>query len=170
MSEMSKSGLLKSIRSGYEVFKELLAEFNREQLTRPGVIGEWSVKDIVAHIVVHEQRMIQWAGERLRGEMPRAPQPYDMPEDELAVVNERIYRENRDRSLQDVLHDLDQAHAEAMALVDAAAEEDLMDPHRFQLKGGEPLREAIAANTFQHYEEHSRDIRAWQVAARGTVT
>jgi hypothetical protein len=37
-----------------------------------------------------------------------------------------------------------------------------LNTERLQLQGGEPLWEAIAANTFWHYEEHGEDIRRWQ--------
>lgn len=153
-----------SIQTGYGLFKELLAEFADEQMSIPGVIGEWSVKDVLTHIVLHEQRMIQWTKACLCGDKLTDPQPYDMPDDELVAVNEKIYRENRDRPLDDVLYEFDKAHTEAMSLVETAGEEDLIDPRRFQLRGGEPLWAAIAANTFEHYEEHSRDLRAWRMS------
>lgn len=159
MTEMNKPQLLESIQKGHHLFKELLAEFDSEQMNRPGLVGKWSLKDTVAHIVVHEQRMIQWIKERLCGEYPAAFQPYAMPDDELNKLNEQIYQENLDRSLDDIMLDLDKAHARALALVETSAEEDLLNPDRFQLQGGEPLWEAIAANTFWHYEEHGQDIR-----------
>ena len=87
------------------------------------------------------------------------PQPYDMPDDALNELNEQIYQENLNRTLENVLCDLDKTHAEALRLVEAGKEEDILNPNRFQLRGGEPLWEAIAANTFWHYEEHGEDIR-----------
>ena len=156
---MSKSKLLESIENGYRLFKELLAEIDRKQMNEPGAVGKWSVKDTVAHIAVHEQRMIQWMKERLRGEQPAMPQPYDMPEDELNELNEQIYQENLNRTLDDVLCALDKTHAESLRLVKESREEDILNPNRFHLQGGEPLWEAIAANTFWHYEEHRQDIR-----------
>jgi hypothetical protein len=77
-------------------------------------------------------------------------------------LNEQIYQENLDRSLEELLSDLDRTHTETLRLVETSQEEDLLVPARFRLVGGEPLREAIAANTFQHYEEHGQDIRRWQ--------
>ncbi|MBN2115631.1 MAG: ClbS/DfsB family four-helix bundle protein [Anaerolineales bacterium] len=156
---MSKPQLLASIQNGYDRFKELLVEFEGEQMQQAGAVGKWSVKDTVAHIVVHEQRMIQWMKERLHGEHPRLPQPYNMPDDELNKLNEQINQENRDRPLDDILRDLDRTHGEALRLVETSPEEDILDPARFRLQGGEPLWEAIAANTFWHYEEHAQDIR-----------
>jgi hypothetical protein len=161
---MNKPELLEAIQHGYSSFKELLAEFEAEQLCRPGAVGKWSIKDTLAHIIVHEQRMIQWMNERLCGKHPRLPQPYAMPDEELNELNEQIYQENLDRALEDVLGDLDQMHAQALALVGTCPEEDLLDSGRFRLLGGEPLWEAIAANTFSHYAEHGQDIRRWQTA------
>jgi len=167
MIEMSKSKLIEAIQNGYTLFKTLLAELDVEQMIQPGSIGKWSVKDTMAHILIHEQRMIQWMKERLRGGYPLLPQPYAMPDDELDRLNERIYQENHDRSLGDILHQLDQTHAEALTLVETSIEEDILDPYRFHLEGGEPLWEAIAANTFWHYEEHGQDIRDSSLRAFG---
>jgi hypothetical protein len=116
---------------------------------------------MLAHILVHEERMLRWVDERLGGRIPLAPQPYAMPEAELAELNRQIYEQNRDCPLEDVLAELDEFHALALDLVRGAAERDLTDPARFPLAGGEPLWEAVAANTYEHYEEHSRDLRAW---------
>lgn len=169
MFEMNKATLFESIQNGYRLFTKLLAEFDTEELCQPGAVGKWSIKDTLAHIVVHEQRMIRWIEARLRGEQPLLPQPYDMPEEELNRLNEEIYQENIHRPLDEILRALDQTHEEALRLVETSPEEDLLEPARFQLQGGEPLWEAIAANTFSHYEEHGQDIRNWQAAVRSNM-
>src|SRR5512138_1230907 len=159
MLTMCKAQLLESIETGYAGFQELLAGIEPDQMIRPGAVGKWSVKDTVAHIVIHEQRMLRWMQVRLSGKQPEGPQPYNMPDDELEALNESIYQENLDRSLQDVLHDLEETHRASRALVQESREEDLVDPACLQLLAGEPLWEAIAANTFWHYAEHGEDIR-----------
>ena len=158
---MTKLRLLDSMQTGHQLFKALIAELNDEQMRLPGVIGVWSVKDILAHIVVHEQRMIDWVTKKLRGENVEAPQPYSMPEEELTLLNEQIYQQNRGRSLENLLSDLDTTYLQSIALVESALESTLLDARRFSLQDGEPLWEAVAANSFWHYEEHGRDIRAW---------
>jgi hypothetical protein len=158
--EMNKSKLLERMHAGHTAFKATLAELSDEQMIEAGVSGGWSVKDILAHIVVHEQRMTCWLEKRLNGIALQAPQPYGMLEDDLAEVNEQIYLENRDRPLAKVLSELDEAWLQALAVVREGSAEDL-NSVRLRLEGGEPLWEAVAANTFWHYEEHSRDIHAW---------
>ncbi len=165
---MSKPSLLEKIQNGYRLFKELFAELDVQQMDQPCAIGKWSVKDTLAHIVVHERWMIQWITIRLEGGHPSL-QPYAMPDEDLDQLNEQIYQENLSVSLDEVMRDLEITHARALKVVETSAEEDILDSNRFQLQGGEPLWYAIAANTFEHYEEHARDIRAWQAAVRGTT-
>ena len=162
---MSKPRLLEAIQNGYDLFKELLSEFDEEQMNQPGAIGKWSIKDTLAHIAVHEQRMIWWMRERLQGKHPALTQPYAMPDDELDKLNECIYQENLSRRLREVMLDLEAAHVEALKLVEESAEENIFDAGCLQLQGGEPLWEAIAANTFWHYEDHGQDIRKWRSAS-----
>jgi hypothetical protein len=162
---VNKRQLLRSMQTGYARFRKLVDELDPAQLSAPGAAGDGSVKDVLAHILVHEERMLRWVDERLGGSLPIAPQPYGMPEEELAGLNRRIYEENRDRPLDEILAGLDEFHALALELVRATAEGDLSDPDRYQLDGGEPLWAALAANTYEHYEEHSRDLQAW--LARG---
>jgi hypothetical protein len=159
MDVLNKLQLQQAMESGYRDFKQLLAGFDDGQACQPGIIGKWSLKDTAAHILVHEQRMIAWMRARLYGAAPPLPQPYAMPDAELDNLNEQIYQENRDRPLEDVMQALDETHAEALHLVADSSEADLFDPSRFRLQAGKPLWEAVAANTFSHYEEHGQDIR-----------
>lgn len=56
-----------------------------------------------------------------------------------AMLAERIYQENLDRSFDDVVCSLSKVHAQALALVEKSKKQDLLDPNRFQLGVGEPL-------------------------------
>ncbi len=154
----TRSALLDAIQTGRRRFLERISEFTPEDLVAPGAVGKWSVKDLLAHILIHEQRMLLWVGTTLRGGTPADPQPYSMPEEDLNRLNEEIYLANRDRPLLEILRELDSAHARSLALVAAASETDLFDPKRFHLQEGEALWEAVAANTYQHEEEHTRDL------------
>lgn len=158
---MSRDELLARMQAGYERFKTLLTQCSAQQMIQTGTVETWSVKDTLAHIVVHQQRMNDWLEQRLRGIVPATAQPYDMAEDDLAVLNEHIFQQNRNRSLSDLCLDLDAAHARSLAIVESAQETDLFDADHFSLSGGEPLRNAVAANTFEHYQEHGQAISRW---------
>lgn len=157
VERITKSELLATIRSERGLLEAALSEVDVEQMTQPGVEGDWSVKDIVAHIVAWEQRMIGWVAAALRDEVPEVPRTWDV----VHRLNEQIYLENRDRPLCDVLADLPRSYQEALRAAEDVSEDDLVDPDRFGWRAGEPLWKMVAANTWWHYREHCQSLRAW---------
>jgi hypothetical protein len=158
---MNKAMLIEKVISGYELFESLLGELNEGQIIQPGVIADWSVKDTVAHMVVHEQRMLKWMVERLQGGTPKEHQPYASPDEQLDALNLRIYLENANRSWMDVQRDWKSTHEKTLAWIQSVNEDAMFDASKLHLLDGEPLWAAVAANTYEHYEEHGRDIRVW---------
>ncbi len=156
---INRQVLLDNIKAGYLQFKTLLDELNPVRMLQPGAIGKWSVKDTLAHIVVHEQRMLGWMETRLRGEIPAGPQPYAMPDEPLAVLNESIYAENRGRDMEDILKDFEQTHGRVLDFVSVTPDAIFFGPGCLRLEDGKPLWAAIAANTYEHMEEHGKEIR-----------
>src|SRR5260370_19503772 len=101
---MDKTTLLNTIQREYAHFESLVAPLSETQLCTAPFEGEWSIKDIMAHIAVWEQLCTRWLEEFLRGV---TPQPAERLED---GVNDRIYREYRDRSLAEVQELVHHAH------------------------------------------------------------
>lgn len=157
IEQLTKAELLDAIRAGRKQLEAALAQLNESQMTQPGVESNWSVKDVLAHIVAWEQRMVLWVGQALRGEVPAIPATWD----EVHRLNEQSYWENRDRPLSEVLAEFQRSYPEALAVVEAAPEEDLMNPERFGWREGVPLARVVAANTWWHYAEHIESIQAW---------
>jgi len=159
VEQISKAELLERIHSHRKDLEDSLARLSDEQLVQPGVQGEWSVKDILAHITIWEQRMIRWVGETLRGQIPEMPAP-GMTWDDLDQLNERTYLENRDRDLSEVLDDFHQSYPKVLEVIESIPEEDMIDPNRFEWRGGAPLWKMLAANTWWHYRMHDESIRS----------
>jgi hypothetical protein len=134
-------------------------------MTEPGVTGTWSVKDLLAHITVWEQRMVGWVAESLRDRVPQQL-PSGMTWDDLDQWNEQTYRESRDKPLDQVLTEFDRSYSQALEAVKAAPETELIDPDRFPWREGKPLWHMVAANTCWHYKEHREEIETWRSAAQ----
>ncbi len=160
---MNREELANKIEMGHQEFLKLLNGLNEETCSQPGVMGDWSIKDIVGHLLVHEDRMLTWMIETLAGVAPQAYQPYDMPEAALNELNDQIFQQNRPRDWEELLFTWRETHAQTLAFVKQAVEEDMFTTQRYRLLRGEPLWMAVAANTYKHCEEHGRDIRAWLV-------
>ena len=156
----SKAKILELIRSERDALEALLGGLNEEQLTRPGVESDWSVKDILAHITDWEQRMVRWIEESMRGEVPERPAP-GLTWNDLDRLNHETYLLNKDRALTDVLAESDSSYQRALTAVEGLAEKDLIDPGRFEWREGDPLWHMVAANTWWHYKEHRETISIW---------
>ncbi len=156
--EAARNELIENILTEYGRFTTLLAKFSPQVMLQPGRIGKWSIKDTLAHINAHQQRLLDWMEIRLRGEIPAQPQPYAMPDEPLALLNEQIYLQYHDQPLHEVLRDFDQLHTRVVELICSPNGMRCFDPAALQLENGEPLAAAIAANTCQHLVEHGHDI------------
>jgi hypothetical protein len=157
---MDKTTLLNTIQAEYAQLESLVAPLNEAQLcTTPGE-GEWSIKDIMAHIAVWEHICARWLAELLHGV---TPQPSERTE---VGVNERIYQENRDRSPAEVRELFHHTHQEFLQqvnlLTQTLSEEDLNASHRFAWTEdwpGASLLAVIADNSYEHYRDHAQQIR-----------
>lgn len=52
---MTKAELLDAMRSGRARWEDLLAEVETGRMDEPGVVGAWSVRDVVAHVSAYER-------------------------------------------------------------------------------------------------------------------
>lgn len=157
---MDKTTLLNTIQTEYAELESLIAHLSEKQLcTAPGE-GEWSIKDIMAHIAVWEQICARWLEECIRGV---TPQPSERNE---AGVNDRIFRENRNRSLAEVQELFHAAHQQFLyqvnQLTQTLSEEEINASHRFAWTEhwpGASILAVIADNSYEHYHDHVQQIQ-----------
>jgi len=124
-------------------------------MLEPGLPGGWSVKDAIAHVNWYEREMVRL----LEKPTLTRSELWELPTDER---NLPIYERNKDRPLDEVLAESSQLFERLWALVSELLDEDLVDSSRFNqmLEEGEPWK-VIASNTYEHYQQHIPDIRAW---------
>jgi hypothetical protein len=155
-AHMTLATFLDSLRSGRAEWEALLAQISTDRMTQPGVEGDWSIKDIIAHVTWHE-REIEGV---LRARALVGSELWDLPLDQR---NAAIFEQNRDRPLNDVLEESRQVFPQLLELAESLSDEDLNDPHHFQGMPEDWLPWGLVAdNTFTHYPDHIASIRAWQ--------
>ena len=160
MSEpIDKAKLLDQMSTSYAALEEILAHLDKTQYFTEGVIPGWSIKDILAHIASWHHRLLMWLDAAVRNEEPTISGPDNV--EEMDAINAQFYQENKARPLDEVLTDFRTTRQQIMDIVQAMPEEDLMSPHRFAWTRGEPLWQAIAGDTYEHYREHIQQIQEW---------
>ena len=157
---MEKKQLVHTLRVERAAWDALLEQMGEERMAVGGVIGDWSIKDIVAHITALEQRPVEWLAAARRGDKPTpAPWPPNLKEDD--EVNAWIFNANRQRPLTQVLTESREVHDQLMKGLESVSEEELNDVARFTWLKGSSLADSIPGNSYEHFQHHARDIQAW---------
>ncbi len=153
---MTKTRLLEFMRTERAGWEALLAEVGEERMVEAGVDGDWSVKDILAHVTYWEQDTVRILKAVARGE---TPQFSDV--DEVDALNAQAVARYQQRPPSAVIADSQRVHQELIQQVEALSEEDLTDPNRFEWMPDWTLWQVIAGESYWHYRQHVPSIRAW---------
>lgn len=152
---MDKTTFLNALQETRAQWEELLAQIEEERMQRPGATGKWSVKDVIAHVMCCEREMVPI----MLTHVVAGSELWDLSEDES---NEMWYQQNRERPLQEIRSQEQQAYAALLAATQTLSDEDLNDPHRFQqMPEAWVPWQLFAGNSFKHYQDHMPALRAW---------
>lgn len=157
--QMDKTRILDEMRAKYAALEEILTPLDETLMATAGVNGDWSIKDIMAHITSWHHRLLVWLRAASRNEEPAISGPDS--DEEMDRLNEQFYEENKSRSLDDVLADFCTTYLQILDMVQTLDNEDLTNPHRFAWTKGNPLWFLIAGDTYEHYLEHLQQIKVW---------
>jgi hypothetical protein len=164
---LDKEEILARIRTERRRLEQNLVLLDEAQLIRPGVVGDWSVKDILAHLADWERRFLLWYQAGQRGEVPEIPAP-GLSWAQLDLLNQRIYEANRDRPLAEVLATFRRSYRDTITAIEAIPEEEIFAAGRYAWVGVDNnLVDVILANTANHYRWAKTAIRAWMKEANG---
>jgi hypothetical protein len=157
-TSMSKTQLLAELQNEQAAWEAMLSAIDEALMTEPGVAGEWSIKDIIAHLTGWRRRTVSRFQAALQHQPVPAPlwPPHLQTDDE---INAWIVASSRHLPLSAVLQEDRAVFQQLVDTLSAFPEAELMDPHRFEWLEGEPLS---GTAFFAHFhEEHKPDIGAW---------
>ncbi len=164
-SEPTKGEILEAIDQERQSWEALLAEVGESRMLEPGPMGEWSFKDLVAHLNGWKLRTLQ----RLEAVANGQPEP-DLgwpanadDDDQVDVVNDWIQEQNADKLLGEVINESRESFARLAEVVQRLPDDALYDPQRFPWLEGNALGPIIAnREIFDHYhDEHEPDVQRW---------
>lgn len=152
---MKKKNFVEQITMERKLLDDVLAPLTQEKMVSVNIVGNWTIKDVIAHITWFDREMVQLLQTReLAGS-----DLWLLTDDERNVI---IYNENKDRPLDEVMAEsntiFQQLELEIMKLEDV----DLVDPARFKQM---PLDwvpwEILEGSTNRHYKDHREGIEEW---------
>jgi hypothetical protein len=154
----TKQQLLAQLQQERAIWEALLAEIGPERMEVPGVIGDWNLKDIVAHMITWWRRDVARLAAAQRGERP----PDHPPQSEVPIINQWVYLTNRDRPLADVLRESQDVWQQFAEKLQEFPEDSLFDSERFAWMEGRPFGPESLEDFIKHFhEQHEPLIRSW---------
>ena len=120
-------------------------------MTEPGVTGNWSVKEILAHVTTWEEEALKHLPLILKGGRPPR---YSVMYGGINTFNAQMTERKRGLSLSEVLKQLDETHRRLIAYIHRAPEEQFTRETRF--------RRRLRLDTYSHYPKHARAIWQWR--------
>jgi hypothetical protein len=161
---MNKPDLIAALHEEYARWQALLDQIGSPRMEQPGVNGDWSMKEMVAHLTGWNRWLVSRMEAAQHGQaQPAPPWPAQLQsEDE---INAWIYESNRKRPLDDVLRESEQVFRELFKVVESL-------PTTIQVEKIEPRYYLVwldgkhfeVGEFFDHYhDDHEPDVRAWLV-------
>jgi hypothetical protein len=155
---MTKSEILNQLTASREKFLAAIENLSEEEMTQPGINGEWSIKDILVHMTRWEAELVKLLWQASQG---RRPTTIHFGKADVDEINLHWFEESRARPLELALQDYHGVRKQTIRRVKDLTEQALTDTNAYPWLDGQPLWEWIAGDSFEHETEHLNDIINW---------
>ena len=145
--------LLAELDAAHATFHEALEKVDLELATVPGVMEDWSVRDIVHHLA----RWCEHGSEAVDLAASDRGEEFSYSTTDTDAMNERFVAEGRQVSPQDALAMEERAFAGLRERV-VGLDETLLN---LRLGNDDTVGEVIVYDGPEHYAEHTAHLQAW---------
>jgi hypothetical protein len=133
---------------------ELIGSYDglpEEALMEPGVVGEWSIKNVIAHVSIWEMEAIKHLPVIAAGNRPPR---YSVTYGGIDAFNDQMMANMLSLTLEETLRQRDETHQQLVGYLRALPPGLLATNERF--------RRRLRLDTYGHYAIHAPDINAWR--------
>jgi hypothetical protein len=152
------------LQEGDDELFELIGGLDESQLDEAGAQGFRSVKDILAHITHWNQHGIKWIESIYLGEKPVLPVGGDSQEairEEMAVLNAKVHRVNRDRPVGEVVEEYREVFGLLLDQVGRLEEGHLESVFDYPWASGPVSGRTVVMWRYWHQQNHTKYIQEW---------
>ncbi len=148
---MNGQQLRQRIDTAWTTFTESYGGLSEARLLQPGVTGEWSVRDIIAHVSWWEEEALKYLPLILEGGKPPR---YSVEYGGIDAFNALMTRRRRALALSEVLQNQEETHRRLLTYLQHVPETAFARETRF--------RRRLRLDTYSHYPRHAKAIRRWR--------
>jgi uncharacterized protein (TIGR03083 family) len=160
---ITREQALGALRGEREAWLTLVEEVGPERMEEPSPLGEWTFKDLAAHLTGWSERQAAMLEGIASGEMDAPVGPWPPELTEVQEINDWIYAANKDRPVDAVLAEAIAIYDRMEAALKQIPDETLNDTNLLPWSEGQPFAAPlIDGRLFGHlHEEHEAEVRAW---------
>lgn len=152
---LSRVDMLQRLDGEYQHINNTFSRLSPQQWLTPNVVGTWSPKDLLAHLVFWTRFPAQELAAAMNGK--HFPHP-DGTGDE---INARAVAAFKDSTLDAVRTAFDESYAGLVTLVRSLPDTAFEAGSQFEQQLDDTVHGALANNTYEHWPIHNAQIRAW---------
>jgi len=161
--EARREALIERIEDVRGRWRGLVADVGLDRVEQPGAMGDWTFKDVAAHLTAWRRRTVARLQAAARGEPePPPPWPAELGSAEVDSTNAWIHDRTKDRPASELLAEADAVYDDFIAAVRALPIDAVTDAQRFPWLEGEALADADFGG---HLDEHEPGVRRWLASA-----
>ena len=148
---MKRENLFERLESRWRELHNAFRGLSREALLESGVVGSWSIRDVLVHVA-------SWDEEALKalpiivdgGRVPRYSDVYGG----IDAFNALTQGRKASLTLEEAMQEFEEAHRRLLAYLEGVPDAAFAAEGRF-------LRR-LRQDTYGHYREHAEQIREWR--------
>jgi hypothetical protein len=152
---LTREGVRESLARERGKLLAALDGLSEEEMARPGAVGSWSVRDVLAHVLAWEDEAVA------RLDLLAAGRPQDFArittDEELEAWNSSAHRRYAGLPRAEVMRRLEDVQGRIVAGLDSLSDERLATD-----EGPVPVHNWLPECSYAHEEEHCADILAWR--------
>lgn len=156
---MDKESLLSALSSGRSQFLKTIEGLPALEMEIPGVIDQWSIKDLLVHLTRWEAEIVKLTWQSKSGQKPTT---VHFSQETVDEINARWYQQSKHRALDAVMEDFMGVRKQTIRQVKEIPEQALTNPDQYFWLEGRPLWKWIAEDSFEHEAEHADQIKTWR--------
>src|ERR1700733_10065038 len=140
---MDRAGLLKQLDKAWVGFTGSYVGLSEGELLEGGVVVDWSVRDVIAHVTTWEEEALKYLPLIMKG--GRVPR-YSVSYGGINAFNRLMTERKQGLAISVVLREQEEIHRQLVGFVQGAPEELFVRETRF--------RHRLRMDTYSHYPKH----------------
>jgi len=155
---MKKQQLLQDLGDAHQNLLQSVDGLAEDEMTHAGVVGAWSVKDVLGHVAFWNVECVKAIHQVMRGEFP-----YDYVREDYDQPNALQIEKRRNWPLAKIRNELDDSYRVLVGLIEGLGEVDMTRAWGPRWRDQEDITVPwLVWGILQHYQDHQKHIEAWR--------